>query len=384
MTAIQNTSQQTSVTDRHIVLIGGGHTHALFMKRWQQHPIPKCQVTLISDQLHSPYSGMLPGLIAGHYGFSDVHIDLETLCQKSNIRFIQQRVVGLDVNNQSVKLNDNSEVPYDLTSINIGSSPSVTIPGAQEHATPVKPISQFWQRWNEILTELKQEKAGKTLTVIGAGAGGLELILALQHRLQQDDIPGQHEFQLITQNETILPRFPQKLRRRVEKILQHKHIAVSTNTSVRQINAGLIETNQEENLASDFNFLCIDAAPASWPKESELPVDHRGFIEITNQLQVVGFNNVFAVGDIAQQVHHPRPKAGVFAVRQAPFLYRNITNTLEGKPLRKYIPQSHFLSLLSTGDKYAIGSKRQLILQGRWAWYYKDWIDRQFMKQFST
>lgn len=97
-----------------------------------------------------------------------------------------------------------------------------------------------------------------------------------------------------------------------------------------------------------------------------------------------GPQEVFACGDVATSVHHPRPKAGVFAVRQGPPLADNLRNFLTGKPLKPFIPQQFFMGLITTGHKHAILTKGPVAFSGDWLWQWKDRIDQAFMRKFGA
>ena len=171
---------------RDLVLIGGGHSHVGVLRMFAMKPEPGVRITVICTDIDTPYSGMLPGYISGHYSFDEVHIDLGRLCAYTGARFFHDAVVGIDRQNQKVICQIRPPVAYDLLSINIGSTPQVRhVAGAQSLAVPVKPIAQFNQRWLALLDKARQwpiHRGRMTIAVVGAGAGGVELVLSMQQQ----------------------------------------------------------------------------------------------------------------------------------------------------------------------------------------------------------
>ena len=196
---------------RDIVLVGGGHSHVGVLKRFGMSPIPGVRLTLICTDMHTPYSGMLPGYVAGHYEYDEVHIDLSRLAVFAGARLYRDEVIGLDRVNQKVLCRNRPPVPYDFLSINIGSTPQLAqVPGAAENAVAVKPIQRFNDRWLALLARVKQHPGQLTIAVVGAGAGGVELLLAMQFRLRNDlrllgRSPDDLTFHLFTDAPVILP-----------------------------------------------------------------------------------------------------------------------------------------------------------------------------------
>jgi selenide,water dikinase len=260
--------------------------------------------------------------------------------------------------------------------------------GAEEFTTPVKPINNFVARWQRLVERVLNSSGPHRIGVVGAGAGGTELLLAMQYRLgnllaAQGQGTENLEFHLITKSETILPSFATGLRRRFERLMTARGIHVHTGSAAEKVESGLITIDGGKTIELD-EILWVTAAGAPyWLRESGLDVDEHGFIQVRDTLQSTSHADVFAAGDIAAVVNHPRPKAGVFAVRQGPPLNENLRRRLVGWPTRAFTPQRDFLALISTGDKFAVASKWGLSAEGRWVWDWKDWIDRRFMRRFN-
>ena len=108
---------------KDLVLIGGGHSHVIVLKQLAMNPIPGCQITLISADIMAPYSGMLPGLIADQYDYDEIHIDVSRLCRFAGVRFFHDRVTNLDLDKKLIHCQNRPAVPFDILSINTGSTP---------------------------------------------------------------------------------------------------------------------------------------------------------------------------------------------------------------------------------------------------------------------
>ncbi|MHB1438182.1 MAG: NAD(P)/FAD-dependent oxidoreductase, partial [Thiobacillus sp.] len=141
---------------RDVVLIGGGHSHVVVLRMWAMKQLPGVRLTLICSDTDTPYSGMLPGYIAGHYDCDAVHIDVRRLAEFAGARYYHDTVVGIDRASRRVLCRERPPVAYDVLSINIGSTPRLgQVPGADAHAVPVKPIRQFNERWLALLERVR-------------------------------------------------------------------------------------------------------------------------------------------------------------------------------------------------------------------------------------
>lgn len=374
---------------KDLILIGGGHSHVAVLKRFGMKPMPGVRLTLICQDAHTPYSGMLPGYVAGHYSYDDAHIDLGSLSRFANARFYHSSVTGLDLNQKLVKCDNRPPVPFDLLSINTGSTPNTShVPGATGNVVPVKPINNFLDRWDALSARAMAHEGPMKIAIVGAGAGGVEILLAIQFRLSElrravgrsaDNI----EFHLFNNAPDILPTHNAKVRRTFMDVLTKRGAKLHLGTPVVEVSPGRLKTGNGNEIDAD-EILWVTAAGApDWPGEAGLDVDEGGFIKVGDTLQSVSHPDVFAAGDVASMINHPRPKSGVFAVRQGKPLARNLRKALVGKEPVPFRPQAQFLSLISTGDKFAVASRGNWSVKGRAIWQWKNWIDVRFMDKFG-
>jgi selenide,water dikinase len=374
---------------KNVVLIGAGHAHVTVLREFGLSPVAGTSLTLISRGQHTPYSGMLPGLIAGDYQFEDIHIDTLPLTRFAGAQFYQDEAIGLDLGNRLVICRGGVRISFDVLSIDIGSTPNTAdVPGAAEHAIPVKPIDGFLSRFEALMARTLAQRGRARVAVVGAGAGGVELILALQHRLSQEVARGGLAtngltFVLVSATADILPAFPSAFRARFRALLAERGVVVATGAPIARVEAGRLLFDDGASIKADEILWATQAAPPSWLASSGLPLDQHGFLKVDETLRVVGRDDMFAAGDVISFAPRELPKSGVYAVRAGPVLADNLRRTLTGQPLRPFQPQRDALYLVSTGDRRAIGTRNGLTFGGAWAWRWKDWIDRRFMRRFK-
>ncbi len=354
-----------------VVLIGGGHTHALLLRMWGMNPLPGARLTVINPAATAPYTGMLPGFVAGHYGRDDLEIDLVRLARFAGARIILGRATGIDRTDRRITLDGHPPIRYDLASIDVGiTSAMPELPGFSDHGIAAKPLGPFASRWSAHLAG----QAGP-VTVIGGGVAGVELAFAMAYALK-----GRGKVTVI-ESDTALSGIAHATARRLRDELARQSIDLLEHTKVTEVAADHVALSTGDALPSALTVGSAGARPFRWLSETGLALTD-GYLTVGETLQTSD-PAIFATGDCAHLSHAPRPKAGVFAVRAAPVLTRNIRAALQDKPLAAFRPQAHYLKLISLGRKAALADKWNRSIGGAWAWRWKDRIDRRFMDNLA-
>ena len=375
---------------KDLVLVGGGHTHLTVLKRFGMQPVRGVRLTLVSRTSQSPYSGMLPGHIAGHYTHEEMHFDLWALCRFAGARFIHAEVDALDPGTRQLHLQGRPPLEFDFLSINTGATPALPdVPELPPALTPVKPIDAFSPRFEALLTRVAARSGPSRIGVVGGGAGGVELLLAARHRLHRHFAaigrdPAALSFHLITAGVDLLESHNARTRARFHTEFRRQGVIAHTGMRIVSFQGERLVAADGRALALDEVLWVTQAAPAPWFRESGLAVDEGGFLRVGLDLQVENAPGIFAAGDCAAVRGHPRPKAGVYAVRQGPLLADNLHRAVVGRPLRRAAPQTRALSLIATGPRHAVASRGGWSFSGAWVWRWKDFIDRRFMQAFQT
>ncbi|GGH17724.1 hypothetical protein GCM10007036_19390 [Alsobacter metallidurans] len=373
-----------------VVLVGAGHAHVAVLRMAAMKPVPGVRYTLVTREVHTPYSGMLPGLVAGIYGFDDAHIDTGPLCRMAGARLFGDEAIGIDLAGRRVICRDRPPVPFDLLSLDIGSSPNTgDIPGADQHAIAVKPIDRFLAAFEALRARVLAAGGARRFAMVGGGAGGVELLLAVQARLRQDVAvagldPNRLSFTLVSRGDDILEAFPESFRRKVAGVLKERGISVRTGAAVAAVSTGAVTLSSGETLAADDVLWTTQAAAPAWLRETGLALDERGFVRVGPTLESVSHPGVFAAGDIAAFEARSLPKSGVYAVRAGPVLAGNLRRAAAGKAGAPFRPQREAMYLLATADGRAVGSRNGFTFAGRWVWRWKNRIDRKFMDRFNN
>ncbi|MEO8718726.1 MAG: FAD-dependent oxidoreductase [Burkholderiales bacterium] len=325
---------------KRVLLIGGGHAHAWVLRAG----LPGA-VTLVTPYPHHVYSGMLPGFIAGHYTLDEIRIDVAKLAARAGVKLVLGRVAALDAANRRVRLEDGAELEYDIASLDVGSQAA-----APEYALAAKPFETFMEQW------LEAKDSVRALAVVGGGAAGVELAMAVAHRTNA-------RATLYSDR----PMFRAGLARRIARQLARHGVELRAGVA---FTAGMRKDH-------DLVIWTGGAAALPWLAQSGLATDERGFVLVDARLRSVSHPEVFAAGDCATLRATPHAKSGVFAVRHGSVLTANLSGLDQS-----YAPQRRALALISCGERYAIADWGGVSWEGAWVWRWKDRIDRRWVEQF--
>ncbi len=372
---------------RDLVLVGGGHAHVEVLRSFAMRPPRDVRLSVIAREVMTPYSGMLPGHLAGIYGFDASHVDLGPLARAANARLYHTRALALDLERGRVEVAGRPHVPFDLVSLDVGATPDDTrIEGAAGRVLAVKPVNRFLAQISQIEAELGGRADPLRLVVIGGGAGGIEIALALDHRLAT--LPGGRRREglsvtVVTDTAVVMPSHGRPVRARLARVLAERGIRVLTGARAAAIADNVVRLAPDGEVPFDAVVLATDARAPDWLADSGLALDARGFVRVSAALRSVSDERVFAAGDVAAIEGRALAKSGVYAVRQGPVLAENLRRAQTGRRLVAYRPQPRTLALISTADKRAIASWGAIAFEGAWVWRLKDWIDRRWMRKYQ-
>jgi pyridine nucleotide-disulfide oxidoreductase family protein len=375
---------------KKLLLLGAGHAHLHVLAQLAEHHPGDLDVTVLTPFAHQTYSGMTPGFVASRYSEDDCRIALEPLVRAAGARWLQGRCSGLDAAGQTVQVSAAQGAPampatlgYDLLSIDTGTvldraRLEADMPGAATHALAIRPIEAFTTLWPQVMALAQRQPV--SLAVVGAGAGGIELVFAAEQAIRLHGMPGAR-FTLVTGGPEVAANYAPGVQRRVLRQLKRRGITV-LREACTGITEGEVHLGNGARLACDVPLLAIGTHAPAWLQDSGLALSDEGHVRVNACQQSTSHANVFAAGDVASRADLPHAKSGVYAVRAGPPLAHNLLATHREQPLQPHHPPKHTLNLLSCGTGHAIASYGPLHAEGGWAWRWKDRIDRGFVMRY--
>lgn len=339
---------------KRFVLAGAGHAHLVVLASLAKNPLYGAAITLVSPRARQLYSGMLPGVLAGHYREADASIDLADLAARAQCDFIEDSLAGIEAASRAVTLEGGRRLPYDLLSLNVGSRVDMSAPGAAQHAVPVKPFAN-----------LLGLGPVRHVAIAGGGAAGVEIAMALRHRGIEVTVYSERD------------AFEGKAAERVRRALRRRRVDYRRGMRVDAVEPGPVVVSGSSRQAFDLVLWAGGAAPLPLLEKSGLALDERGFVRVDETLCSVSHPEVLAAGDCAAT---GEAKNGVHAVRHGHLLADNLRCLVRGVRPQPYARRDRALLILTCGARYAIAMRGNWTAEGRWVWWWKNGIDRRWLK----
>ena len=367
-------------SEPHIVLAGGGHAHAVALRLLSRDKsaLP-AQITVVSPTTHNLYSGALPGVIAGHWPVDAIRVNLPALCEAAGVTFAEDAVADIDADGGIVQLATGRSMPFDVLSLDIGSlirPLNVSDPGSL--IVPIRPIPGFLERWISAVEDMQSGSAPASVMVVGAGLAGVEVCLAVQHRVQAALKTPAKVFLVDTSDEIAATSHP-ALRRKLGRALQRVGVTCISGTRLEACEDGKAILSNGQSVDVSLIVNCAGSAPHAWVGRTSLKTVG-GRVEVDECLRSTSHPHIWAAGDASYYKAHPLEPAGVFAVRAGPVIAENIRHFTRDEPLSPFRPQSDYLKLVSLGGQRAIAEKFGLTFEGKWIWNLKKSIDFSFLR----
>ncbi len=369
---------------KRLVLAGGGHAHVEVLRDLAQQPDAGCEATLVTPYPWLTYSGMVPGLIAGHYEIDACTVDLARLAERAGVAVVASAVRRVDPASHEVECANGSILPYDVLSLDVGTQPRMgSARGVEEHAVPMRPLERVVRGWSDVVVRARNGEIG-AVTVVGGGAAGVEIALAMEYRLCQELGLASAHVRVISDAPTLVPEFPAAARQRLLRRLADRNVGVHLGAAVGEVGRDYVRLEHGLEFASDAVFWATGTAAHEWLRASGLAVDTQGFVITGETLASVTHPDVFAAGDCASVYGNPHARAGVFAVRAGPVLAANLRSALAGESLQRHRTSARYLALVSTGNRHAVAVWNGFAWEGDWVWRWKDRIDRRFVARYGA
>ncbi|MNF27086.1 NADH dehydrogenase-like protein YjlD [compost metagenome] len=346
-----------------LLLVGAGHSHLGVLRRWARGQRPPGRLALLSDSPHAWYAGRLPGLLAGRYTETDCRIELAPLCHAAGVELLQGVVTGLDADERRLALADGRTLQASWLSLNVGAAPPAPEQrGGGMQVLGVKPFAAFLAAWSE------WQRDPQPLAIVGAGAAGVELALALAGQ-----VPELSQFCA----GALLEGGSPGLRLRALGHLRQRGVSGREHCPISHIEGQTLYSDAGAVWHGPRLLLASGSQPLPWLTHSGLVCADDGFIQIGRTLQSHSHPRIFASGDCASLPDAPRNAWQ--ATRQASQLAANLSAVLQERPLARYRPPRQRALLVATGDGGALLDWNGWSAGGRLCGWWRDLRDRQFI-----
>ncbi len=365
---------------KRLILAGGGHAHLVTLRRLAAEELANTEIILVTPTQWQYYSGMLPGWIAGKYAEKDCRIDIRPVAEAAGVKLILQPVIAIDADAASITLGDGRTLHYDVLSLDIGGeAQNPWAKGLEDKLLSAKPLDKFQADWQSVMEEASG-RPSVSLAVVGGGAAGVELSLVCKTALKDAGLAA--DVSLVIGNSGLLHEHAPVVRKRVRSALQRADITLIDGRAKGE--DGGLRLSSGDCLNPDWVLAATGARAPVWLQETKLQLDSDGFVATNAHLRSVSHPNIFATGDISSRTDVHLPRSGVHAVKAGPILAENLIAAVRGGEMLPYKARKHSLYIMASGKGTGIASWGNWSWEGRWVWFWKDFIDRRFMKLFQN
>jgi NADH dehydrogenase FAD-containing subunit len=366
---------------KRLVLIGGGHAHMVTLANLAAIIDRGHAVTVIGPSEYHYYSGMGPGMLGGSYRPEEIRFATRHVVEKQGGSFLSDKAVAIDPEKKAVMLASGNTVPYDVLSCNAGSEvPRHLIDGTPADCFAVKPIEKLVEAKNRLIDQFRRHSP--EVVIVGGGPSAAEVAGNVWQLASTSG--GQMPRVTICAGKVFMPRFPASIRRRISRTLGKRGVIIREGAVVNAVSPTSVCLDSGETLPADFIFLALGVKPSSIFAASGIATGPDGGLRVNRFLQSTQYPEIFGGGDCIHFQDNPLDKVGVYAVRQNPVLFHNITAQLTGGDLVPFDPGGDYLLIFNLGGGVGVLKKRWLEFGGRPAFIVKDYIDRRFMKKFQA
>ncbi|WP_144701873.1 FAD-dependent oxidoreductase [Fictibacillus phosphorivorans] len=353
-----------------LLLIGGGHAHLSILRSLLNENVNNLEVTLITSSKFQYYSGMFSGFTEGLYDEDEIRIDLESLCSRASVSFIEDTIISFDPM-QKVLLGFSGGIySFDVISFDIGSGISSDL--TRTVGLNIKPNYRFPE-------QIKKFRSSESPVIIGGGSAGVELALATSAWRQKQSL--KNHVTLISSS-PLLHSYGNKATKKIREIAKSHNLVYYENEKIDKLENNIVVTDKGTKIEYSAIMPVTGPKASSLFKQALLSTDIKGYLLVDDTLQSADYPYVFGAGDcVSLSIYPDLPKNGVYAVRQGPILWNNIKRLITGRTLVSFKPQKYYVSILSTGHKHGLFTYGDYVIYGKWAWSLKNLIDQKFMNK---
>jgi NADH dehydrogenase FAD-containing subunit len=365
---------------RQLVLVGAGWAHLQLLLELARKPLVGARITLITPHASVLPPSLVAAFAAGQYSLQDCSIALEPLVRRAGIRWLTRNVQLMDAHTCKLHLDDGTSMQYDWLSVNTDAvqftrSNLALLPGAREHGLWLRPVERFATQWAKVAA-LGQHTALR-IAVVGAGSLGVEMALAVRHRLPKASVT------LLTGGAPLACNYPPLARARLLAALQARGITV-LHERATALDADAVQLASGATLACHLPLVATGGVAPQWLQDSGLALDADGAVAVNALQRSTSHANVFAIGEASARPDVHAAARDALDRRGAQALLRNLHAVVGKRPptpfQRFHIP----LRVVGLGGGRAMAAWGFFSVTGWWVGWLKRWAELRLLARYRS